>query len=317
MRPLKSSWVGMTPNIGEIAALMTAICFSASSIFFTIAGRKFGPMVTNRLRLIVAILLLGITHWIVFGTPIPLNAGPEHWMWLSFSGIIGLAIGDLFLFQAYIIVGPRLGLLFLSLSPVLTTLLAWIFLGETLNAANILGICLTLAGLTWVVLESNPNGNSTEQNSTNINQKKYTKGILAGLIAAAGQSFGMVLAKVGLSGNFPPLSANVIRMTAAFLALWLVTIFQGQVRSTIQKAKNDRSGFPYILGGAFFGPLIGVSLSLFAIQNTNIGIASTIIALPPIFLLPIGHYIFKEQITWRAVAGTILAVTGVGLLFLS
>ena len=305
----------MTANTGEIAALITAICFSASSIFFTIAGKKFGPLVTNRLRLVVAILLLVFTHWIVLGTPIPLNAGPERWFWLGSSGIIGLAIGDLFLFRAYVILGPRLGLLFLSLSPALAILLAWIFLGETLSAGSIFGILLTLAGITWVVMQSNPNGNPRRGNSSDVNQKIYVKGILAGLIAAAGQAFGMILAKKGLNDNFPALSANVIRMMAAFIALWVVTIIQGQLISTIQQANAQKSGLLYILGGSFFGPLIGVSLSLFAIQNTNIGIASTIIALPPIFLLPIGHFFFNEQITWKAVAGTILAVTGVGVLF--
>jgi TPP-dependent pyruvate/acetoin dehydrogenase alpha subunit len=118
----------------------------------------------------------------------------------------------------------------------------------------------------------------------------------------------VVLAKNGLSGDFPALSANVIRMTAAFAALWGVTILQRQVSMTVQQVKQGKSGMLYILGGAFFGPLIGVSLSLFAIQNTNVGIASTIIALPPIFLLPVGRFVFKEKITWQAVGGTLLAI---------
>jgi drug/metabolite transporter (DMT)-like permease len=316
MLQLKSSWARMTPSMGEVAALITAMCYSASSVFFTMAGRKFGPLVTNRLRLVVAVLLLGTAHWIVFGTPIPSNAEAERWFWLGSSGIVGLVIGDLFLFQAYITLGPRLGLLFLSLSPALTTLLAWIFLGETLSPENIFAIVITLAGISWVVLESNPNGKARLDSDSGINQKIYLKGIFAGLIAAAGQSFGMVLAKNGLTGNFPALSANVIRMSVAFLALWVVTIIQGQVISTVHQATDQRFGLLYILGGSFFGPLIGVSLSLFAIQNINLGIASTIIALPPIFLLPIGHFIFKERITWRAVVGTLIAVTGVALLFL-
>jgi drug/metabolite transporter (DMT)-like permease len=304
----------MTPNIGEVAALLTAMCFSISSIFFTNASRKFGPVVSNRLRLIVAIFLLGVTHWIAFGTPIPLNAEPERWLWLGASGIVGLAIGDLFLFQAYITLGPRLGLLFLSLSPALATILAWLILGETLSAGNILGILLTLIGITWVVLESNPNGKSPIINSS-LHQRSYNKGIIAGLIAAAGQALGVVLAKNGLSNNFPALSGNVIRMVMAFLALWFVTIIQKQVVATVQQATHHKLGLLYILGGSIFGPLIGVSLSLFAIQSTEIGIASTIIALPPIFLLPVGHYWFKEHITRQAVLGTVVAIGGVGLLF--
>jgi hypothetical protein len=92
------------------------------------------------------------------------------------------------------------------------------------------------------------------------------KGIIAGLIAAAGQASGVVLAKNGLMGDFSPLSGNVIRMTAAFMAFWLVTVIQGQVISTVQQAQVQRSGLLYILGGTIFGPLIGVSLSLFAIK---------------------------------------------------
>lgn len=305
----------MTPNLGEIAALLTAMCYSVSSIFFTIAGKKFGPLISNRLRLVVAILLLGITHWIGFGNPIPLNAGAERWFWLGTSGIVGLAIGDLFLFQAYVSLGPRLGLLFLSLSPALASILAWLLLGEILTIGSIFGIILTLAGIAWVVLESNTKEKSFAGNNSEVLHKISTKGVIAGLIAAAGQAFGVVLAKLGLGDHFPALSGNVIRMTAAFLALWLVTIIQGQVISTVQEANSQRSGLLYILGGAIFGPLVGVSLSLFAIQNTKIGIASTIIALPPVFLLPVGYFILKEHISWQAVAGTVMAVAGVGLLF--
>ena len=64
------------------------------------------------------------------------------------------------------------------------------------------------------------------------------------------------------------------------------------------------------------GPVLGVSLSLFALQHTSVGVASTLIALPPIFLIPIEYHFFKERFGWGAIAGTILAMIGVGILFL-
>ena len=149
--------------------------------------------------------------------------------------------------------------MFLSLSPALASLLAWLFLGETLSSGNILGIIVTLVGIGWVVLESNTKEKSTMGINFEVLHTINWKGIIAGLIAAAGQAFGVVLAKIGLGNNFPALSANVIRMSAAFLALWLVTIVQGQVISTFQQANDQRSGLFYILGGAIFGSLIGVS----------------------------------------------------------
>jgi drug/metabolite transporter (DMT)-like permease len=308
-------WVTMTVNLGEVAALLTAVCYSISSIFFTVAGRKFGPLTSNRLRLIVAVLLLGITHWVIYGNPIPMNAGVDRWLWLGASGIVGLAIGDLFLFSAYISIGPRLGLLFLSLSPALASILAWLMLGEKLSVVSVIGISLTLLGIAWVVLESKPNLPTSDRESGRLLPRHHLKGFLAGLIAAAGQALGVVLAKPGMANNFSPISANVIRMSAAFLGLWLVTLFQGQIISTVQQANIQKSGMLFILAGSIFGPLVGVSLSLFAIQNTDVGIASTLIALPPIFLLPVGHFVYKEHISWRAVAGTVIAVIGVGLLF--
>jgi drug/metabolite transporter (DMT)-like permease len=305
----------MTASLGEIAALLTAICYSISSIFFTNAGRKYGPLTSNRLRLVVAIFLLGAVHWIVFGSPVPFNAGIQRWFWLGISGIVGLAIGDLFLFEAYVTIGPRLGLLFLSLSPALATILAWLFLGERLSAGKTLGIALTLAGIAWVVLERNTHHSISPNESARTAHGVNVRGIISGIIAATGQALGVVLAKPGLASNFSPLSGNVIRLSTAFVALWLVALLQGQVITTFQQANQQKSGLLYILGGAIFGPLIGVSLSLFAIQNTDVGIASTLIALPPIFLLPVGHFLLKEHISWRAALGTIIAVAGVGLLF--
>ncbi len=305
----------MTRELGEIAALLTALCFSISSIFFTVAGHKFGPLTSNRLRLVIAILLLGIIHWIGYGIPLPVNASLSRWLWLGISGIVGLAIGDLFLFRAYVTIGPRLGLLFLSLSPALASVLAWLLLGEALSLASIVGIAMTLAGIAWVVLESNHNPKPQPAETGDGLPKSNLSGYLAGLVAATGQALGVVLAKPGLADNFSPISGNVIRMSAAFVAIWLVTIFQRQVLPTVRQARDQKPGLLYVLAGAVFGPLVGVSLSLYAIQNTGVGIASTLIALPPIFLLPIGHFIFKEQITWRAVAGTVIAVIGVGLLF--
>jgi drug/metabolite transporter (DMT)-like permease len=306
----------MTPDVGQLAAVLTAVCYSISSVFFTFAGRKYGSMVSNRIRLVFAVLLLGVVHWIVFGTPVPLNASLDRWFWLGISGVVGLAIGDLFLFQTYIILGPRIGLLFLSLSPAIATLLAWLFLGETLNRTSLFGIILTLLGITWVVLVSNQRPNLQANAHDKINARIDFKGVVAGLIAASGQAFGVVLAKIGLKGDFSPLSGNVIRMTSAFLALWIMTVFQGQVTNTFQQVSSDRIPLYFLFVGAIFGPLIGVSLALFAIQNTSIGIASTLIALPPIFLLPLGHFIFKEKISWQAIAGTLMAVSGVGVLFL-
>lgn len=67
--------------------------------------------------------------------------------------------------------------------------------------------------------------------------------------------------------------------------------------------------------GTFFGPFVGVSLSLMAVQYTNAGVASTLMALTPIIILLPSKLIFKEVITFRQVLGAVISVAGVALFF--
>ena len=294
--------------IGELAALGTSIAFSFGSVFLTLAGRRVGSMVLNRTRLLLAILFLGITHWIILGIPVPIYAEPQRWLWLGLSGVVGLILGDVFLFQAFVWIGPRLSMLMMSLVPILAAFLAWIFLGEQMGWVEIVGVLITLAGVAWVVMERNGSKNAENPN--------YVRGILYGLGGAIGQAAGLILAKNGLGGEFSPISANIIRMISAAMVLWLITFIQGQARETLQTLTHNRRGLLFIVIGAVFGPFLGVSLSMLAIQRAQVGIASTLMALPPIFLLPISYFVFKERYGWGVILGTLIAISGVAVLFL-
>jgi len=295
--------------LGEIAALGTSLAFSVGSTMFTLASRQLGSAVVNRGRLVLAVSFLALTHWIVLGDLLPWKADPRRWLWLGLSGIVGLALGDTFLFQAFVWVGPRLSMLMLSLAPVIATLVAWVFLGEHLNTMQIFGILLTLGGIAWVVLDR-----QSDQRSANRN---YTRGILFGLGGATGQALGLVLAKNGLYGNFSPISGNLIRMITAMTVLWGITLFQGKARFTLERLFSNRRAGAILVVAVICGPLIGVSLSLLAVQQAKVGVASTLMALPPVFLLPISYIFFKERFGWGAIAGTFVAVAGVALLFLA
>ncbi len=294
--------------IGELAALATALAFSFGSTFLTLGGRRVGSINLNRTRLIMAIIFLSVAHWVILGTPLPLEAEPHRWLWLGLSGIVGLVLGDIFLFQAFVWIGPRLSMLMMSLAPIIATFFAWIFLGEQMTLGQVFGITVTLVGVAWVVLERNGAHKAANPD--------YARGILYGLGGAVGQAAGLVLAKNGLGGEFSPISANLIRMIAAAIVLWAVTVLQGQARQTIQALVDDHRGALYVLIGAFVGPFLGVSFSMLAIQRTEIGIASTLMALPPVLLLPISYFVFKERYGWGAVVGTVVAIAGVAVLFL-
>jgi drug/metabolite transporter (DMT)-like permease len=301
----------MAAYLGELAALATSVMWSGTATFFTFGARQVGSVVINRMRLLVALILLGVTHWVLLGQPLPLQAEPDRWIWLGLSGVIGLVLGDAFLFQSYLWIGPRLGMLMMSVAPVIAALLAWLFLGESLTALQWAGVMVTVGGVALVVLDRSQPRRQADA------QRNYRLGILFGIGAAAGQAIGLILAKKGLMGDFPALSGNVIRMTAAASTMWLATLLAHQAAPTWRRIWESPKVITPLLAGSITGPFLGVWLSLIAVQRTQIGVASTLMALPPVFLLPIGHFVFKERIGLEAIAGTLVAIGGVALLFLT
>ncbi|MFZ5515881.1 MAG: DMT family transporter [Candidatus Zhuqueibacterota bacterium] len=298
----------MNTYIGETAALFTAFLWTFTSILFTIAGQHVGSLIVNRTRLLFATSYLIILHFFLYGALLPVAAEPYRWVWLGLSGIIGLVLGDGLLFQAFILIGARLSMLIMAIVPIISTLLAWEFFNEVLSLSEIVAILLTLGGIVWVILERNNNTQPTQS-------RKYVLGILCGIGGAVGQAIALITAKKGLSGDFPALSANLIRVFTAASILWVAALFKGQISSNFKFMKNPPARSA-LIAGSVFGPFLGIWLSLIAIKHADIGIASTLMALPPIFLLPLSRWIFKEEISWRAIFGTTLAIVGVAIIFL-
>jgi drug/metabolite transporter (DMT)-like permease len=295
--------------IGEIAGLATSFFFSMTAIIFTKAGRMVGSQVTNQMRLLFALIYLVIINLILFHEPLPFSADSSRWMWLSLSGVIGLSLGDFFFFQSLISVGPRLGSLLLSLAPIFGSLIAWTFFGETLTPLQITGITLALAGIGWVVI--------SHEEPDNTPHGHTRRGVIFGALAGLGQAVGLVLSKQGMSGDFSPFQANAIRMLAAVIFIWLGVIIQKQTGGTVTALRKQPKSLSLIALGALIGPVLGVTASLLAVQHAEVGVASTLMALPPVILLPISYFVFKEKVGWQAIAGTLLAIVGVAALFLA
>lgn len=294
--------------MGEIAAILTAVCWSFTSIFFNNASRAIGSVRVNRLRLLVATVILLLAHWIFLGTPIPTQASGERWLWLGLSGIIGLALGDAFLFQAYVHIGARLTTIIMALDPVVSTLIAWLWLGEQLTSMEIFGILLTVFGVGWVVMEQR-NG------QTGHSRRDLLLGILCGIGSVLGQAVGFVLSKKGLENGFSPLSGVVIRIVIATLVMWLLALLTGKIKDTWEGLYNKEAR-NNILAGAVVGPSLGVWLSMVSVQLIPVGIASTLMATRPVMLLPLSRWFYNEKISIRSIIGTLIALIGVTLIFL-
>jgi drug/metabolite transporter (DMT)-like permease len=302
----------MNNLIGEIAALLTAVCWSFNSLVFTRAGKRVGAVTVNSLRLWIALPALALLHGLLFGTLFPYAIEPGRLFYLAISGIIGFVIGDAMLFESFLLIGPRLAMLLALLTPVFSAVLAWVLLGEALLPKEIVSILVTIAGIAWVVAEET----APAATLTAAPPRQRRLGILLAAGGALGQAVGLLFSRLGLAGGFSAISATHVRVSAAALALVVLSLGQGKFQAHWARMK-DRTALLEITAGALTGPVLGVSLSLVAIAHAHIGVASTLMSLTPVILLPVSYFFFKEKITSRAILGTLVALLGVILLFLS
>ena len=298
--------------LGELAALGTSLGFSIGSTLFTFAGRAIGTGALNRIRLALALLFTLFLHWILVGTLYPVGTPPDVFFWMAASGLVGYVIGDACLFQGFVMVGPRLSMLMMALAPVLSTVMAWVFLHEGLGSIEIIGIVITMVGMMIVVGEAQ----DTEKSETpQQDRRTYIMGLLFAFGGAMGQAGGSLLSKIGLAGGLPAISGNAIRLTAAVIVIWLWAMIRGQLVTSYQAVRHNRRAMVYVVVATLAGPVIGVWLALISVQLAPLGVVTTLQSLPPIFLIPIGFFVFKERITRRAVLGTLIALIGSVLLF--
>jgi len=286
--------------------LTTAVCWSLTSIVFTIASRRIGALQVNLYRLPAAIFLLGLTYFLFWGN---LNISGEVVFWLAASGVVGLAIGDTFLFQAMVIIGARLSMILMALAPPMAALLAYFYLGEIISPIGILGIAVTIAGVIWVVAERTPDPSGNKRRIS-------PKGVLWGILAAFGQAAGLILAKKGLNSDIHALLATLIRMLGAAAILWPLTLLTGKVKSPIRIFSKDRGAIKYMILGIIFGPYLGVTFSLVSVKYTQTGIAATLMSTMPVIMIPMVIAIEKEKVSSRAILGAAVAVAGIAILFL-
>ncbi len=198
-------------------------------------------------------------------------------------------------------------MLIFSTTPVFTALLGLAFLGETLTGLEWTGIAVTLLGVAWVVSEPKRRDFLRAEGS-------YGTGILYAFGGALGQALGLLTAKLGLAEGVPAQSANLVRLLGAASAVWVAAVLAGSARRTHEVFREDARAALCTFAGTAAGPLFGVWLSLVAIGDARLGIASTLMGLAPIFLLPIAKLVFSEPISYRAVLGTVVALSGAAIL---
>ncbi len=298
----------MIGHAGELAALATAVSWTATALFFESASRRIGSLAVNLIRLVMALALFSLYGLAFRGSALPLDADGRTWGVLSLSGLVGFTFGDLCLFRAYVLIGARLSSLAMSLAPPFVAVLSLVALGERLSAGDLVGMAVTLAGVAWVVTEAAPGVDPAHG-------RRRAAGLLLALGGALGQAGGLVLSKIGM-GSYDAFAATHIRVISGTLGFALLFTLAGWWAPTV-RGLADRGALTRTALGAFFGPFLGVGLSLVAVQRTQAGVAATIMALTPVLIVPTVRLTRREHVSARAFWGALLAFVGVMILFRS
>ena len=305
----------MTTYIGELISIGVAFSWTATALLSEFGSKRLGNLTLNVLRMSLALLFSMVLFWLVMGSPLPAGGSAEAYGWMLLSGVVGYVIGDYCLFQCYIIIGSKFGQLFMTLAPLAAALMAWVTLGQEMSAMSVLAMVVTLAGISISVL-----GRGEHHK---VSLKLPLNGILFAIGAALCQGIGLVLSKIGMdhyqTDAIPawliPFSANFFRCIAGIVGFSLLLYFR-EGWQPLREALHDRKGMTVAMATTIFGPFVGVGFSLMAVQYTNAGIASTLMALTPIIIILPSYWLFHQKITWKAVVGAVISVAGVSLFFM-
>ena len=307
-------------HLGEIISLVVAVSWTATALFADEASHRLGSLNVNVIRLTLGSLFLALILWVTIGSPYPLYADGATWFWLALSAIVGYLFGDFCLFNSYLVIGARFGQLFMTLAPPMAAIAGWAMLGETLSCRSLLAMAVTISGIAISIL--------AKGQGQKVHFTLPLKGILLGIGAGAGQGVGLVLSKVGMQhyeaalppdadlGSMMPFAATMIRALVGGLGFVVMLLLQRQGKNFIDTTRKERKGVRFAVLTTLFGPVIGVSLSLMAVQYARAGIASTLMALTPVLIILPYSIIHKQKVKPKEILGVTVSMLGVAMFFL-
>ncbi len=298
------------PHSGEIAGLACAFLWAATSFLWASVGRSASAAAITAFKAVVGLGLLTAVVLATTGSPWPRGLSARAPGVLAASGVIGLALGDLCYFVALALLGPRRALLLLLLAPPLTALLGLPTLGEAIGPLGWTGIVLTMAGIAAVQLESTP-GTA----ASGLLPRRLWTGLAAGALAGLAQAIQSLLVKSVLVEGAGLQQVVQVRLAAAAAILVAAGLVSGKTRSWVAPF----AGGPRVLGlglaATAMGTVVGLLLMTYSQGEIPVALSNTLTSTSPLFGLVLARVVEGERVTGRALAGTVVAVGGVALVF--
>jgi drug/metabolite transporter (DMT)-like permease len=303
------------------AAFLTTILYSFSALFAQRTARVMGGITANFWRLVLATLFLGLwSHLAGIGL-----RGPAL-PWFFVSGVVGFGVGDVALYQAYPRLGSRLVIMVVHcLATPTAALIEFLWLGASLTPTQVFCILVSLSGVAVAVA---PSGDGPRRHP------QFLLGLGFGLVAMLGQALGAVLTRkansVGIAAGGPlPDGINaayqrvwggLLVALATYVLFHLRRRLRGRASSPVEPSADPADTPPrrrvllWVLCNTLAGPVLGVSCFQWALRGNPTGVVLPIVALTPLMIIPVAHWMEGERTTRREILGGAVAVAGVALL---
>ena len=180
-------------------------------------------------------------------------------------------------------------------STVLTVILAFIFLGETVTLFKAFALVLIAAGTLMMI---------QKQESTNSNVKSGSWLVFA-FLSAVFASLTSILGKIGIEGVESNLG-TAIRTCVVLVMTWIIVIVKGKQKTLRQIPKNELSFI------CLSGLATGASWLCYY-KALHDGLASVVVPIDKLSILisiAFSFIVFKERLSLKALLGLILIVAG-------
>ena len=293
--------------IGYVLAIGAAAIWSAVALSATRIVRYFGSYNYNLLRLLGIIVIFFPYVYLKWE---PIYFENSIFLAIFLSSVIGIIIGDTFLFICLKRLGPRRQALLFSMQIPFTIILAEVFLQSLPSYTELVGCALIFLG---IIIAIQFNRTIPNDDLENIQGNKYT-GLFAGIGLALCQSIGIILMKPALVSTDPIVVSYLRVIVAAFIMFG--SLFFIKNNQLLEKMKDyKKTIFSIFLG--FMGMGVGMTMLIYALKFGNPGVISTLSSTMPIMIIPILWIVTKNYAGHLAVIGAGLTCLGAGIIFLA
>jgi drug/metabolite transporter (DMT)-like permease len=278
----------------ELVALIASITTALSSVMATRGMRDSNPDTAN--LVLTGIQTVVLTGILVFDIP-PININAV--IWYAVAGVCGSFLARLLTMMSYKRIGVSTGSALIGTSPVVTTILAVVFLGEPLLIAVVGGAALVVAGIACINLKDG---------ELNLDWKLVYLPLGASLLYALSN----IIRKMGTNIQPHAVLGAQISTLAGLIACGIYLAVKGGFK----ELQINRRNVGWLAGAGAVNAVAWITVTM-AINLGRVSVASSIIYSYPLFSLFLSKLLLRdESYSKYMVIGSMLIVLGVAVVSL-